>query len=146
MYRRSRVHAFVLQHADHLEAGAVTDVCQAGIGMAAERPLVDAAVGRAIEQRTPRFELVDTVGRFLGVDLRHAPVVVHFAATHRVAEMHAPVVFGHHIAERGRRPALGHHGVGLAEQGFADERDFGLVRARLDGDAQPSTSGAGFIT
>src|SRR2546430_8667448 len=46
----------------------------------------------------------------------HAPVVVHLAAPHRVAEMHAPVVFPHHVAERRRGAPLGHHGVGFAEQ------------------------------
>src|ERR1051326_1172149 len=82
------------------DLGAIADVGQAAVGVPAEWPLVDLAVAGAIEQRAPRLELVDAVGRFLGVDLRHAPVVVHLAAAHRVAEMHAPVVFRKHVAER----------------------------------------------
>jgi len=56
------MHGLVLEHADHLEAGAVADVRQAAVRMAAEGPLVDAPVGRAIEQRAPRLELVDAIG------------------------------------------------------------------------------------
>ena len=132
MHVDAGVHALVLEDADHLETGAVTDVGEAAVRMAAERPLVNAAVGRAIEQRAPRLELVDPIGGFLGVDLRHATVVARFAAAHRVAEMHAPVVFRHHIAERRGRAAFGHHGVGLAKQRLADERYFRVLRTRFD--------------
>jgi len=100
-------------------------------------PLVDAPVRRAVEQRAPRLELVDASGGFLSVDLRHAPVVVHLAAAHGVAEMHAPVVLGEHVAECRGRAAFGHDGVGLAEQRFADERDFGFLGTRFDGGTQP---------
>src|SRR5437667_383859 len=62
----SGVHGAVLEHADHLQPGAVTDVGQTTVGMAAEGALIDAAIGRAIEQRAPRLELRDAVGRFLG--------------------------------------------------------------------------------
>ncbi len=136
------VHALVLEDADHLEAGAVADVGQAAVGVAAEGPLVDATIGRAIEQRAPRLELVDPIGGFLGVDLGHAPVVVHLAAAHRVAEMHAPGVFSHHVAERRGGAPLGHDGVGFAEQRLADERDLGLVRARLYGGPEAGATGA----
>jgi len=110
--------------------------------MAAEGALIDAAIGRAIEQRAPRLELRDAVGRFLGVDLGHAPIVVHLAAAHRVAEMHAPVVFPHHVAERRRGAPLGHHRVGFAEQRFADQGDFGFLGAGFDGGAQARAAGA----
>ncbi len=76
------------------------------------------------------------------MDLRHAPIVVHLAAAHRVAEMHTPVVFGHDVAERRGRAALRHHGVRLAEQRFADERDFGLLGARFNGGPQSGAAGA----
>ena len=135
------MHGFVLEHADHFETGAVADVRQAAVGVAAERPLVDTSVRRAVEQCAPRFQLSNPIGRFLGVDLRHAPVVVHLAAAHRVAEMHAPVVFAHHVPERRCGAAFGHNGVGLAEQRFADERDFGFLGARFDGGTQAGAAG-----
>ena len=43
----------ILQRADQLEAGAIADVRQARIAMAAEVALEDAAVRRAIEDRAP---------------------------------------------------------------------------------------------
>src|SRR5438105_12690256 len=101
------MHRFVLKHANHLETGAIADVRQPAVRMTSERALVDAAVGRAVEQRAPRLELVDPVGGFLGVDLGHAPVVVHLAAAHRVAEMHAPAVFLHYGGTGGGRGAFG---------------------------------------
>jgi hypothetical protein len=130
------VHAFVLEHADHFEPGTIAHVGETAVGVTAEGPLIDATVGRAIEQGAPRLQLANAVRRFLRVDLRHAPVVVHLAAAHRVAEMHAPVVLGHDIAERRGRPALGHDGVCFAEQRFADQRDLGILGARFDGRAQ----------
>ena len=84
--------AVILQRADQLEAGAVADVREPRIAMAAEVALVDAAVRRAIEHRAPGFELAHAVGRFLGVQLGHAPVVDVLAAAHRVGEVHLPVV------------------------------------------------------
>src|SRR5258705_13517205 len=76
------------------------------------------------------------------MDLRHAPVVVHLAAAHRVAEMHAPVVFRKDVAEgRGCAP-FGHYGVGFAEQRLADERDFGFLCACFDPGPQPGAAGA----
>ena len=49
--------AVILQRADHLEAGAIADVREPRIAVAAEVALEDAAVGRAVEQRAPRLEL-----------------------------------------------------------------------------------------
>ena len=46
--------AVVLQRADHLEAGAVADVREARIAVAAEVALQDAAVLRAVEDARPR--------------------------------------------------------------------------------------------
>ena len=59
------VDAVVLQRADHLEAGAVADVREARILVAAEVALQDPAVRRAIEHRAPGFELAHAVGRLL---------------------------------------------------------------------------------
>src|SRR5947199_148654 len=136
------MHGLVLEDADHLQAGAVADVREAAVGVPAEWTLIDAPVRRSVEQRAPRLELANPVGRFLRMDLGHPPVVVHLAAAHRVAEMHAPVVFLHHVAERCRRAPLGHHGVGLAEQRFADQGDSGLLCAGFDGSTQPGAARA----
>ena len=47
----------VLQRADHLQAGAVADVRQPRVAVAAEVALQDAAVLRAVEERAPVLEL-----------------------------------------------------------------------------------------
>ena len=84
--------AVILQCADHLQAGAVADVRQPRISVAAEVALKNPAVLGAIEQRAPCLEFAHAIGRLLGVQFRHAPVVEVLAAAHRVGEMNAPVV------------------------------------------------------
>ncbi len=115
--------AVILQGADHLEAGAIADVREARIAVPAEIALENAAVGRAIENRAPGLEFAHAIGRLLGVKLGHAPVVDVLAAAHGVGEMDAPVVAIVHVGERGGDAALGHHGVGLAEERLADQPD-----------------------
>src|SRR5207253_4182802 len=51
------VDAVILKSADHLQAGAVADVRQARILVAAEVALEDAPVLGAVEERAPRFQL-----------------------------------------------------------------------------------------
>ena len=97
---------------------------------------------RAIEDRAPRFELADAVGRFLRVQLGHAPVVDVLAAAHRVGEVDLPVVAVVDVGERGGDAAFGHHRVRLAEQRLADEPDRHARRRRLDRRAQPRAAGA----
>ena len=118
------VDAVILQRADHFEAGAVADMRQAGIAMPAEVALQDPAVFRAVEERAPRFEFAHALGRFLGVQLRHAPVVQILAAAHGVGEMDAPVVAVIDIGQGRGNAAFGHHGVGFAQQRFAHHADF----------------------
>ena len=102
----------------------------------------DPAVRGAVEQRAPGLELVDPVGRLLGVQLGHPPVVEHLAAAHGVAEVDLPVVLGVDVAHRGGDAALGHDGVGLAEQRLADERGAQPPSLGLDGGPQPGAAGA----
>ena len=116
------VDAVVLERADHLEAGAVADVGEPRVAVAAEVALEDAPVLRAVEERAPVLELADAVGRLLRVELRHAPVVQELAAAHRVAEVDLPVVLRVDVAERRGDAALGHDRVRLAEERLADER------------------------
>ena len=132
----------MLEGPDHLEAGAVADVGEAGVAVAAEVALQDPAVRRAVEERPPLLELEDAVGRLEGMDLGHAPVVQHLAAAHGVAEVDLPVVLGPDVAEGGGDAAFGHDGVRLAEQGLAHERRAGARSARLDGGPEPGAAGA----
>ena len=84
--------AVILERADHLEAGAIADVREARIAVAAEVALQDAAVFGAVEQGAPGFEFAHALGSLFGVQLGHAPVVEVLAAAHRVGEMDAPVI------------------------------------------------------
>ena len=130
------VNAVILEGADHLQAGAITDVGQARILMAAEVPLQNPPVLGAVEERAPRFEFAHAFRRFLGVQLRHAPVVEVLAATHGIGEMNAPVVAIVDVGQRSGNAALGHDGVGFAEQRFADHAYFGAAGRGFDRGAQ----------
>src|SRR6185437_4682075 len=83
------VDAVILQRADHFKAGTVANVREARIAMAAEVALKDFPIGRAIEDGAPSFEFADAIGRFLSMELGHAPVVDVLPAAHRVGKMHA---------------------------------------------------------
>ena len=107
------VDAVILQGADHLEAGAVAHVGEPRIAMAAEIALQDAAVLGAVEQRAPGFQFAHAVGRFLGVQFGHAPVIQILAAAHGVGEMDPPVIAIVHIGQGRRNAAFGHHSVAL---------------------------------
>ena len=135
-------HDLLLHGADELQAGAVTDVREAGVLVAAEVALADPAVLGAVEQRAVGLELPDAVGRLLGVQLGHPPVVEELPAAHGVAEVDLPVVVAVGVAHRRGAPALGHDGVRLAEQRLADDRhpQAGLVRG--DRRAQAGAAGA----
>ena len=82
----------LLQGADQLQPGAVADVGQPGVLVAAEVALADPAVGGAVEQRAVGLELPDPLRRLLGVQLGHPRVVEELAAAHGVAEVDLPVV------------------------------------------------------
>ncbi len=102
----ARVHGLVLERADQLEAGAVADVHQPPVRVAAERALRHPPVRRAVEDRAPVLELAHAVRRLLGVQLGHVPVVQVLAAEHRVLEVGLPAVRRHRRcrAPRRRRP------------------------------------------
>jgi hypothetical protein len=131
----------LLQGADQLEARAVADVGQARELVAAEVPLADLALGRAVEQRPVGLELPDPLRRLLRVQLGHPPVVEELAPAHGVAEVDLPVVVRVRVAHRRRDPALGHDRVGLAEQRLADDGDPLAAEPGLDGGPQPGAPG-----
>ncbi len=88
------------------------------------------------------FELAHTLRSFLRVKLRHAQVVEHFSATHRVAEMRLPAVGGIDVGHRSGDAAFSHHGVRFAEQRFADDADAHALRQRFNRCAQSRAAGA----
>ena len=112
--------AVILQRANHFQAGAIADMRESRIFVAAEISLQNAPVLRAIEHRTPRFEFAHAIGRFLGVQFRHAPLIYVLTAAHRVGEMHLPIVAIINVGERGSDPPFGHDRVRFAEQTFAN--------------------------
>ena len=132
----------ILERADHLEPGAIADVGEARIAMAAEIALEDPAVLGAVEHRAPGLELADAIRRFLRVELGHPPVVHVLAAAHGVGEVHLPAVAVVDVGERRRHAPFGHDRVGLAEQGLADQPDLDAGRRGLDGRAQTGAAGA----
>ena len=136
------VDAVVLQRADHLQAGAIADVGEPRVAVAAEVALQDAAVLGAVEDRAPGLQLAHAVGRLLGVQLGHAPVVQVLAAAHRVGEVDLPAVAVVDVGHRRGHAALGHDRVRLAEQRLADEADRRARGRRLDRGAQAGAAGA----
>ena len=139
---RADGHAAILQGANELEAGAVADVRETRVGMAAERPLQDAAIAGAVEDGAPLLQLAHPVGRLLGVELGHARVVEPVATDHRVAEVRGPAVAVIDVGQRGGHAALGHDGVGLAQQRLAHDADREAGFDTGDGGAQAGATGA----
>ena len=136
------VDAVVLERPDHLQAGAVADVGQAGIAMPAEVSLQDPPVLGPVEQRAPGLELAHPIRRLLGVKLGHPPVVEVLAAAHGIGEVDLPGIAVVGGGERGGDAALGHDGVGLAEERFGHHRHRGSGGAGLDRGAKTGAARA----
>ena len=92
--------------------------------MSAECALQNLSVRSAIEKRSPLLKLADAIGSFLGMKLRHPPVVEEFAAPHSVAKMCAPIVGGIDIGHRRSDSTSGHYSVRFAEEGLANHSYF----------------------
>ena len=135
-------HRLLLQGADELQPGAVAHVGQPGETVAAEVPLEDEAVLGPVEEGPPILQLPDPVGSLLGMELGHPPVVQHLAAAHGVPEVHLPAVLGIDVPEGGGHATLGHHRVGLAQEGLAHQRGAQPFGLGLDGGPEPGTAGA----
>src|SRR4026208_1424123 len=110
------MHAVVLQGANHFQARAITHVRETRIFVPAEMSLENAAVFGAIEYSTPSLELAYAIGRFLGVQLRHSPLIHVLPAAHGVGEMHFPVVPLIDVRERSGNPAFRPNRVRLTSQ------------------------------
>src|SRR5262249_27067768 len=133
--------AVVLQCSDHLEAGAVADMGEARILVAAEIALKNPAVLGAVEYRAPSFQLSDASGRFLGVKLYHPPVIDVLPAAHGVGEMDLPIVAIIDVGERGRDAAFSHDGVGFPQKRFAHQTNRDSRGGCFDSCAQSGAAG-----
>src|SRR5215208_5097475 len=132
----------LLHGPDELQPGPVADVAEAAVGMAAEGALAYLALGRPVEERPPLLELVDPVWGLFGEGLDHPPVVEELAAPHGVDKVLAPGVVGVDVPDRGRDAALGHDGVGLAQQALGNDADRQTVLGRRDSGPETRSSGA----
>ena len=134
------MNAVILQGANHLQTGAISHVREARVPVAAKISLQNAPVLCPIEHRTPGLEFAHAIGRFLGVELGHAPLIYILAAAHRVGEMHLPIVAIIHIAQRGRDAAFGHDGVRFAKERFANKPHRNPGRRCFNRSAQSRTT------
>ena len=82
--------------------------------MAAKVSLQNATIVRTIENGAPCFKLAHAIGRFLCMQLGHAPLVHVLPAAHRIGKMHFPIVAFIDIGQRRRDSAFGHHRVRFA--------------------------------
>ena len=139
---KAQLHAAILQRSNHFQAGAVADVAETLVRVAAESALQNRALIGAVEESAPLFEFADTIGSFLRMKLRHAPIIQKFSAAHGVAEMRLPAVVGVHIAHGCGDAAFGHDGVRFSEQRLANNADARAFRERFDGGAQSGATGA----
>ena len=110
------VNAVILQCANQLKAGSVTNVREARIAVATEVALQDLAFLGAVKDGAPGFEFQYARGRFLGMVFNHDWVVQVLAAAHGVCEVDFPVVAVINVAHGCGHAALGHHGVGLTKE------------------------------
>ena len=133
--------AVVLKRADQFETGAVADVSETWITMAAEISLEYLAVFCPVENGSPGLEFANAVRGLFGVELGHSPVVDVLAAAHRVGKMDLPIVAVIDICHRRRHPALGHDGVSLAKQRLADQPDRNARRGCLDSGPRSGAAG-----
>ncbi len=106
--------------------------------MPAEVPLQNSSVLGTVEKRAPGFQLAHAFRRFFGVQLRHAPIVEVLPTAHGVGKMDSPIVAIVDIRQGCGDAALGHHGVGFAQQRFANYAYFGAIRRGFNGGAQTS--------
>src|SRR5262249_62309446 len=106
----------VLQRADHLQPGAVAYVAETFESVAAEGALENVAAGSAVKERAPLLQFAYAVGRLLGVELGHAPVVEHFAAAHGVTEVSLPTVGSVHVGHGRGNATFGHHGMRFTQE------------------------------
>jgi hypothetical protein len=116
------VDAVVLQRADHLEAGAVADVGEARVAVAAEVALQDAAVGRAVEEAPHASSSRTRSGASWACSSAISGWLTYWPPRMVSAKCTRQAVAVVDVGERGGDAALRHHRVRLAEQRLRDRR------------------------
>jgi hypothetical protein len=110
--------------------------------MAAEIPLQNSAIAGAIKKGAPRLQFTYASRRFLGMQLRHPPVVQVLTAAHGVGKVNPPAVPVVHISHRRGYATLGHDGVCFPEKRFRNDSDLYTRRRGLDGSPQTGAPGS----
>ena len=136
------VNAVILQCANQLKAGSVTNVRQARIAVSTEVALQDLAFLGAVKDGAPGFEFQYARGRLLGMVFNHDGVVQVLAAAHGVCEVDFPVVAVIDIAHGRSHATLSHHGVRFTKQGLANHANLDARSRCLDRCAQTCAAGA----
>ena len=136
------MYAMVLQRTDHLQPGAIANMRQPGIAMPAKIALQNAAIAGAIEQGAPGFEFAHAGRSFLGMQLRHAPVIQILASAHGVGKVNAPAVPIVYIGHGRGDSTLCHDGMCFAQKRLRNDCDFRAGGRSLDGGPQPRPSRA----
>ena len=109
-------------------------------GVAAEAPLVDLAVRRAVERQAHVLELDDGLDRLAGEDLGRVLVDEVVAALDRVEHVPLPVVLLL-VAQGGAHPALGGAGVGAGRVQLGQDGRVDPGLGQLDGGPQAGAPG-----
>jgi choline dehydrogenase-like flavoprotein len=73
-------------------------------------------------------------------EITHQELKPYYDTVAREMDLPAVAIVG--VGERRRHPALGHHGVRLPEERFADEGHAHTLPRGLDGGAEPGSAGA----
>ena len=145
---RARLDVLLVERVQHRVAGAVGRGAGAlhGLfavvgGVAAERALVDGAVGIAVERHAEVLELVDHLGRFAAHELDRVLVAEPVGALDGVVEVVVPVVLAH-VAERGADAALRGHGVRAGREHLGEHGHVEAGARQLQRGAHAGAAGA----
>ena len=122
-------------------AGALHRLLAEVGGVAAERTLVDGAVGIAVERHAEVFELVDDLRRFAAHEFDGVLVAQVVAALDGVEHVPVPVVLAH-VAERGADAALRGHRVRAGREHFRQHRHVQAGFGQLQRSAHAGAAGA----
>jgi hypothetical protein len=122
-------------------AGALGDALAVLGGHAAERALVDLALGRAAERHAEMLELDDRRDAVAAHVFDRVLVAEPVGTLDCVVHVPAPVV-GAHVAERRRDAALRRHGVAAGREHLGDAGRFVALVGHAEGGAQARSAGA----
>ena len=132
----------ILQRADHLQPGAIADVRQARILMTAEISLQNTAILRSIENRAPRFQFAHAIGRFLGVQFGHAPLLTYWPPRMVSAKCTFQLSRSSTLASAAAIPPSAMTVCALPSKRLTNHADRNAGRRRFDRRAQTSAASA----